>query len=178
MRTFGDRRHSNYKSGANTYQRRKEYTTRTSNEWDLRIDVVGGLTADGVVARVKENLMSLTYAMVSGVESPDTNDFKGSSTHLGSEENHVHIGIISTLLLTRDQAVALVLPKNTDLPKGSIYAVPRNTKFPYVGWICHHSKEFTKVKGEPGLRYEHGVLPLDGFELPKLEAVDRMIRKN
>lgn len=71
MRTFGDRRHANYKGTANTYQRRQEYKTRTSNEWDLRIDVVGGLTVDALVAHAQLNLGTIAYIMVSGIESPD-----------------------------------------------------------------------------------------------------------
>jgi hypothetical protein len=35
----------------------------------------------------------------------------------------------------------------------------------------------SKAKGQPGLRLEHGILPLDQFDVPTLERVDRMIKK-
>lgn len=186
MRTFGDRRHSNYKGNANTYQRRQEYKTRTSNEWDLRIDLVGGLTVDALVAHAQLNLGTIVYIMVSGIESPDlaynsTTNIRGETITKTagsvSQELHVHVGVVSQRLMTRQQAIDLLIPQGTVLSPGQLYAVPRNTKFSYVGWVCHHSKELTKLKDEPGLRYEYGILPLDTFDINRLKDIDRMIRK-
>jgi len=184
MRSFGKSKSykSNYES--NTYQRRKEYSTRVSNEWDLRLDVLTEVGAQAVTAKAIENLDQFTFIMVSGMETPDSATIYPNPRHereprlsAVSQELHVHIGLITNRPLTRQQAIDLVRPDGVATTPGSVYAVPRNTKFPYTGWICHHSKMTTKMKDQPGLRLEHGTLPLDAFDMDTLTSVDRMIRK-
>jgi hypothetical protein len=113
--------------------------------------------------------------MVSGVERPDP--AVGQKTMIGSTEDHVHIGLVVSRPIKRTMALNTVCPAWKMLPPGSVYAVPRNQKFPYAGWVCHHSKDGFKLNGEPGLRYEHGILPMDTFERAKLEQIDRLVKK-
>lgn len=173
MRSFGKSKDYKNQYPSNTYQRRKEYKTRASNEWDLRLDVVEEQCAQQVVTKCLGNKDKFNFVMVSGVEVPDS---PAAGAHR-STELHVHVGIITNTPLTRQQAIDLVRPDGVATTPGSVYAVPRNPKFPYTGWICHHSKMQTKLHGQPGLRLEHGMLPLDKFDTATLESVDRMIKK-
>lgn len=137
------------------------------------MDVATEAQAQNVVNHILRRKEEFIFIMVSGMEVPDL----PNAGKNGSEEQHIHIGFVVNRPLTRQQALELVQPMGIATTPGSVYAVPRNPKFPYVGWICHHSKAAFKVQGQPGLRLEHGMLPMDSFDTPKLEAIDRMIKK-
>lgn len=65
MRTYG--KNFQYKKTV-TYQQRQ---SRCATEWDIRIDVSDGLTAENVINFIKENIGDIQYVLVSGVEQPD-----------------------------------------------------------------------------------------------------------
>ena len=186
--TSATRASKNYKTKpSSSYQRKKERATRTSNEWDIRLDVLSEAGAQNVVNHVLLHKDEFIFVMVSGLENPDKftspEGVAWKPIASGSEELHVHIGVVLNRVVTREQVLKLVKPLHiANNPKG-IYCTPRCARTQrggpntYVGWICHHSKANTKDASQPGLRLEHGMLPMDSFSLESLEAVDRKLKK-
>lgn len=163
------RSYSNKVSSANsTYQRRQEREVREDTEWDLRLDVTNGLSADEIVQFIKSHLDDFLYVLVSGVEVPDVRRMVGANT-MASGTHHVHVGLIAKKKLNRQEAFDMIRPKGCYTPSGSTYAKPRSRKQPYAGWVYHHSKmkyrgEDQKLQDEPELRFEHGTLPMDPYD--------------
>ena len=69
MRTYG----KSYKvNGASKpYVSRKEYATRESTEWDVRVDCVNGITPDTIRATMQLREEDLVYGLIGGMENPD-----------------------------------------------------------------------------------------------------------
>ena len=129
MRTYG----KNYKIKARSapYITEKERRERTATEWDIHIDVNDEITP----ATIRDNLLldihGLDYALVSGIEIPDVNGLVRASL-----QDHVHIALIFKDAVNRERALRACRPtKLTDE-----YAVPRNQKYTYAGWLAHHAK--------------------------------------
>lgn len=176
MRTYG--KNFAYKRTV-TYQQRQ---TRCATEWDVRIDVSIGLTAENVINFIKENIGDIQYVLVSGVERPDIvskeNNKYNEPTVITSgsvtSENHVHVALVVQVPKNRTEVLRMVRgPRKM----GDEYAAPRNPKFSYAGWIIHHSKPGFKLDGEPGVRYENGDLPMDPFTTEWALKIDAIMRK-
>lgn len=164
MRTYG--KNFAYKKTV-TYQQRQ---TRCATEWDIRIDVSAGLTAENVINFIKENLGDIQYVLVSGVEKPD---LESAGEH-GSKDVHVHIALVVQVPKNRTEVLRMVRgPRKM----GDEYAAPRNNKFSYAGWIIHHSKPGFKLDGEPGIRYENGDIPMDPFTTEWALKIDAIMKK-
>jgi len=164
MRTYG--KNFAYKKTV-TYQQRQ---TRCATEWDIRIDVSSGLTAENVINFIKENLGDIQYVLVSGVEKPD---LESAGEH-GSKDVHVHIALVVQVPKNRTEVLRMVRgPRKM----GDEYAAPRNNKFSYAGWIIHHSKPGFKLDGEPGIRYENGDIPMDPFTTEWALKIDAIMKK-
>jgi hypothetical protein len=160
--------------------KKKERAERYSNEWDVRIDC-DGKYADEIVNNLKNATAVLEYGLVSGIEMPDKMECphdgtgpRGGSKHYGSQETHIHIALVFKYQLRRDQVLAHCrgLLKKTDE-----YAVPRNRKFVYAGWFMHHTKMDVKLVHEQSIKWEYGLLPLDGVDEDRKKMVVRMFNK-
>lgn len=175
MKTYGKR--------AAPYDKKSYHDRRAnaqSTEWDIRIDLAEdqGLTVDALIKdHIIANLNEFAYVAVSNEEEPDL-IVKTSAVSSIAEEDHVHLAIVLHSPLNREGVMKLVRgPKNWTGPNGE-YAVPRNSKFPYVGWVVHHAKVLTKKNGTGGLAFEHGLLPKDdGEDVKKVMQVCRMLDK-
>ena len=143
MRTYG----KNYKiNGASKpYTSAKEYRTRESTEWDVRVDCVNGITPDTIRVQMQLRESDIVYGLIGGLENADTKmstetNVYGSAIHTTggsvSKEQHVHIALVFLRPVCR--ATALKMCRETKL--GDEYATPRNRKFTYAGWLAHHTK--------------------------------------
>ena len=151
-----------------TYQQRQ---SRCATEWDVRVDVSDGLTAENVINFIKENLKDIQYSLVSGIEKPDTPEV---SNQYGSKEHHVHVALVFEVPKNRTEVLRVVRgPRKM----GDEYAAPRNAKFAYAGWIIHHAKPGFKLEGEPCIRYENGNLPMDPFTTEWALKIDGLMKK-
>jgi len=148
--------------------KKAERKTRTSTEWDIRIDA-GPEYADRIVERLTESTGCATYVLVSGIEQPDKADITW-----GSKELHLHVCLVSEFELRRDQALAII---RGPIPEGEEYAVPRARKFTYAGWYLHHTKIDYKLVREPCIRFEYGTLPLDESTPEVKKKVQLMFKK-
>ncbi len=148
--------------------KKKERKTRTSTEWDIRIDCDQEY-ADRIVHHLNDGVGPATYLLVSGIEQPDNADVTW-----GSKQLHVHVALVSEYALRRDQALSLV---RGSTPTTEEYAVPRNTKYTYAGWYLHHTKLDCKLVKEPPIRFEHGELPKDAVDADTKIKVQRMFKK-
>lgn len=177
MRTYG--KQFVYKKSA-TFQER---ANRAATEWDVRLDVSETLTARQIVDNVKAAGTDVSYAFVSGVERPDQHHTDSTNLYgqqiwktngSVSHEHHVHIAIIVESPVNRATILKLLRGprKLTDE-----YAVPRNPKFTYAGWIVHHNKPQYKLEGEPTCHYESGDLPMDPYTTDSAAKVERMLKK-
>lgn len=172
MRTYG--KNFQYKKTV-TYQQRQ---SRCATEWDIRIDVSDGLTAENVINFIKENIGDIQYVLVSGVEQPDKlaspSGATGKPIASGSEQNHVHVALVVQVPKNRTEILRMVRgPRKM----GDEYAAPRNPKFAYVGWIIHHAKPGYKLEGEPNIRYENGDLPMDPYTTEWALKIDAIMKK-
>lgn len=180
MRTYG--KNFAYKKTV-TYQQRQQ---RCATEWDVRVDVSDGLTAENVINFIKENLSDIQYVLVSGVEKPDLQPTQGCATkeqvgpwngganQYGSKEHHVHVALVFQVPKQRSEVLRVVRgPRKM----GDEYAAPRNAKFAYAGWIIHHAKPGYKLEGEPCIRYENGNLPMDPFTTEWALKIDALMKK-
>lgn len=180
MRTYG----KNYKiNGASKpYVSAKEYRTRESTEWDVRVDCVNGITPDTIRATMQLREEDLVYGLIGGMELPDPSGTAMSSVNgdiplkLGatlSSQQHVHVALVFLRPVVR--ATALKMCRESKL--GDEYATPRNRKFTYAGWLAHHTKLAFKVDPESTLFYEYGTLPMDAYDEQTCWAVLKILKK-
>lgn len=173
MRTYG----KNYKvNGASKpYTSAKEYRTRESTEWDVRVDCVNGITPDTIRVQMQLRESDIVYGLIGGLESPDGNlpVPVEQRTNIGSSQEHVHIALVFLRPVCR--ATALKMCRETKL--GDEYATPRNRKFTYAGWLAHHTKLAFKVDPESTLFYEYGTLPMDSYDEQTCWAVLKILKK-
>lgn len=148
----------------------KERANREATEWDVRLDVSTELPVEEIVNNLKQQEETLLYALVSGVEKPDIN----TPGPAKANEDHVHLAIIMLNPCKRKDVLQLCRGQRK---RGDEYCVPRNPKFTYAGWVGHHAKIAWKLDGEPGIRYESGVLPMDAFTDEVAANVVKMIQK-
>lgn len=169
MRTYA----KNYKvNGASKpYVSRKEYRTRESTEWDVRVDCVGGVTPETIRSQMQVRLPELVYGLIGGLERPDSTTLTDGS--IGSKEDHVHVALVFLVPVCR--ATALKMCRETKV--GDEYATPRNRKFTYAGWLAHHTKVAFKVNPESTLVYEYGTLPMDSYDEETCWRVLKILKK-
>jgi len=173
MRTFG-----NYKVPREG--EKKRLYNRTSTEWDVRLDCTS-LTLDYIKRTLQSNQLVIQYVMMSGMEEPDTTSFipnehktNAAGNKAASSSTHVHIALITRYVMQRYQVLKLC---RGDTALGEEYCVPRNKKFTYAGWFLHHSKNITKIEGQPGVYYEDGELPMDLYTVDTCKEILRMYNK-
>ena len=180
MRTYG----KNYKANdaSKPYVSRKEYRTRESTEWDVRVDCVNGITPATIRDQMQMRLPDIVYGLIGGLESPDgTNPqytaSNGQTVSLTggtvSKEQHVHIALVFLVPVCRATALKMC----REVKVGDEYATPRNKKFTYAGWLAHHTKIASKVDPESTLFYEHGTLPMDSYDEDTCWKVVKILKK-
>lgn len=170
MRTYG----KNYKvNGASKpYVSRKEYRTRESTEWDVRVDCVHGVTPETIRGQMQVRLPELVYGLIGGLERPDSVTLTDGS--IGSKEDHVHIALVFLVPVCR--ATALKMCRESKV--GDEYATPRNRKYTYAGWLAHHTKHAFKVDPDaPKVFYEYGTLPMDSYDEETCWKVVKILKK-
>ena len=170
MRTYA----KNYKvnNASKPYVSRKEYRTRESTEWDVRVDCVNGITPETIRSQMQVRLPELLYGLIGGLERPDSTTLTDGS--IGSKEDHVHVALVFLTPVCR--ATALKMCRETKV--GDEYATPRNRKFTYAGWLAHHTKAAWKVDPEaPKVFYEYGTLPMDSYDEETCWKVVKILKK-
>lgn len=178
MRTYA----KNYKSNPATVTRTTvhDYKNRESTEWDVRLDLVNGFTSSKLLEHAVAHKAKLAFCVIGAEEQPDTghpvyNKPKAHGT--ASEEIHVHVAIILQKPAKRGDVLQL-LRGPRPIGTNNEYAVPRNPKFTYAGWIAHHTKVLTKIDPNGPLKlYEFGDLPMDAYDEDTCWKVVRMIKK-
>lgn len=179
MRTFA----KNYSSHPRTvpYLTDKQRRERVSTEWDIRIDINDEVSPDSIRDALLLDLPGLAYALISGVEIPDVATKYPNPRHeteerlsAVSKEDHVHIALIFQEPVNRERALrACREEKLTDE-----YAVPRNRRYTYAGWLAHHAKSsFKKDPSEPFIFFEHGELPEDPTDEATCWQVAKILKK-
>lgn len=182
----------NYKSHPTTVTRTTahDYKNRESTEWDVRLDVVNGFTASKLLDRVVAFKDQFALVIIGAEELPDgaagtsrpptENDGAKAKWVTGgtrSEEIHVHVAVILQKPAKRGDVLQL-LRGPRPIGTGNEYAVPRNPKFTYAGWIAHHTKVLSKLNPDGPLKlYEYGDLPMDSYDEETCWKVVRMIKK-
>lgn len=181
MRTYG----KNYKvhGASKPYVTAKEYRTRESTEWDVRVDCVNGITPETIRNQMQVRLPELIYGLIGGLERPDiphsdTIDLRGQVVHTTngsvSQQDHVHIALVFLRPVCR--ATALKMCRESKL--GDEYATPRNRKFTYAGWLAHHTKVAFKVDPDaPKIFFEYGTLPMDSYDEETCWKVVKILKK-
>ena len=181
MRSYG----KNYKvNGASKpYTSAKEYRTRESTEWDVRVDCVNGITPETIRDQMQMRLPDIVYGLIGGLERADVpSPAMAAATGLTatnwngtvSKEDHVHIALVFLTPVCR--ATALKMCREAKL--GDEYATPRNKKFTYAGWLAHHTKAAWKVDPEaPKVFYEYGTLPMDSYDEDTCWKVVKILKK-
>lgn len=174
MRSYG----KNYKvNGASkTYVSAKEYRTRESTEWDVRVDCVNGITAETIRGQMQLRIADLVYGLIGGLERPDPVPGIPSNvaTSPMSQQEHVHIALVFLSPVCR--ATALKMCREAKV--GDEYATPRNKKFTYAGWLAHHTKLAFKVNQDaPKIFYEVGTLPMDSYDEETCWKVVKILKK-
>lgn len=170
MRTYA----KNYKvnNASKPYISRKEYRTRESTEWDVRVDCVNGITPETIRSQMQVRLSDLVYGLIGGLERPDSVTLTDGS--IGSKEDHVHVALVFLTPVCR--ATALKMCRESKV--GDEYATPRNKKFTYAGWLAHHTKLAFKVDPEaPKVFYEYGTLPMDSYDEDTCWKVVKILKK-
>ena len=164
MRSYG--KNWTYKK-TSTYKQRQ---VRLATEWDIRLDVGDELPVEDIINNCKNIKDDVLFVLVSGVESPDLQPTQGCATkdqlgpwtggknQYGSAGEHVHVCLVLLEPKNRSDVLGMLRGKRKVLDE---YAAPRNPKFSYAGWVIHHAKLDWKIPGEPGIRFEHGTLPMD-----------------
>lgn len=180
MRSYG--KNWKWKKTA-TYKQRQ---TRLATEWDVRLDVNEYLTIEDIIANVQREIDGFLYVLVSGVEHPDIVPTQGCNTEkqigpwntgknqYGSTGNHTHLCVVLNEPKQRNDVLELLRGRRKVTDE---YCAPRNQKFSYAGWVIHHAKLDSKVTGEPGIRYEHGTLPMDPITIEWALSIVRMVEK-
>ena len=168
MRSYNNTKEGFSKAGKTRLRtgEKKAARERHSTEWDVRIDCDSDY-ADKIVQHLKDGDHLLDYALVSGLEQPDTASY-------GSKDIHAHLAIVLKYAMRRDQVLALC---RGPIKKTDEYCVPRNRKFTYAGWYLHHTKLDWKLCIEPPFRYEAGVLPTDEINEDNKKKVQLMLKK-
>ena len=173
MRTYA----KNYKvnNASKPYVSRKEYRTRESTEWDVRVDCVNGITPETIRNQMQVRLSELVYGLIGGLERPDQHSYTiVNETNPGSKEDHVHVALVFLVPVCR--ATALKMCRETKV--GDEYATPRNKRFTYAGWLAHHTKLAFKVDPEaPKVFYEYGTLPMDSYDEDTCWKVVKILKK-
>lgn len=173
MRTYA----KNYKvnNASKPYVSRKEYRTRESTEWDVRVDCVNGITPETIRSQMQVRLSELVYGLIGGLEIPDP--VPGIPANVAtspmSKEQHVHIALVFLVPVCR--ATALKMCRESKV--GDEYATPRNRKFTYAGWLAHHTKLAYKVDPDATLFYEYGTLPMDSYDEATCWKVLKILKK-
>lgn len=170
MRSYG----KNYKANdaSKPYVSRKEYRTRESTEWDVRVDCVNGITPETIRGQMQLRVADLVYGLIGGLERPDSTTLTDGS--IGSKEDHVHVALVFLTPVCR--ATALKMCRETKV--GDEYATPRNKRFTYAGWLAHHTKLAFKVDPEaPKVFYEYGTLPMDSYDEDTCWKVVKILKK-
>lgn len=174
MRTFA----KNYSSYPRTvpYLTDKQRRERVSTEWDIRIDMNDEVTPQSIRDALLLDLPGLEYALIGGVEVPDISRPNDpiDYTKGAAKEDHVHIALIFQEPVNRERALrACREEKLTDE-----YAVPRNRRYTYAGWLAHHAKaSFKKFPSEPFIFFEHGELPEDSTDEATCWQVAKILKK-
>ncbi len=180
MRTYA----KNYKvnNASKPYVSRKEYRTRESTEWDVRVDCVNGVTPTTIRDQMQLRLPELAYGLIGGLERPDgdnpaytapNGDVVSLTGGTVSKQEHVHVALVFLTPVCR--ATALKMCRESKV--GDEYATPRNKRFTYAGWLAHHTKLASKVDPESTLFYEHGTLPMDSYDEDTCWKVAKILRK-
>lgn len=172
MRSYG----KNYKvNGASKpYVSRKEYATRESTEWDVRVDCVNGITPETIRVQMQLRIADIVYGLIGGLENPDPVQGWENAVNPLSKENHVHIALVFLTPVCR--ATALKMCRETKV--GDEYATPRNKKFTYAGWLAHHTKLAFKVDpNAPKAFWEYGTLPMDSYDEETCWKVVKILKK-
>jgi len=152
------------------YVTKKQYAERTTNEWDIRIDIANGITPDGLLESITMHLDEVVYVMIGGVEQPD--DLAAGPT--GSKDHHVHIALVTMEPTNRATALGFFRAEKVS----DEYASPRNQKFTYAGWLAHHSKLAFKLDTEADpILFEYGTAPLDHYDRETCWKVVRILKK-
>lgn len=182
MRTYS----KNYKAHPTTVTRTTahDYKNRESTEWDVRLDLVNGFTASKILDRCVEFKDKIAFCIIGAEEAPDGNGVRrepepGRPNKPGSisDEIHVHVALILKAPAKRGDVLQLLRGPRT-IGTNNEYAVPRNPKFTYAGWIAHHTKVITKINPDGPLKlYEFGDLPMDAYNEETCWKVIRMIKK-
>lgn len=175
MRTYS----KNYKAFPRTVTRpsARDIATRQATEWDVRLDVNEGFTSAHVLEHAVAHQDKFTYCLIGDVERPDDQAIHPGNTKpsQGSTQDHVHIAIILVKPSTRGEVLQLLRGPRK---RGDEYAVPRNLKYTYAGWVMHHTKQAYKINPDgPLVLYENGDLPMDAYTPDKCWAVVRMMKK-
>ncbi len=157
---------------------RADYKNRTATEWDVRIDLVNGLTSAKILEHCVAFKDKFRFCIIGAEELPDpvlSND--RVPIHRASDEIHVHLAVILEAPANRGDVLQLLRGPRSLGPKNE-YAVPRNPKYTYAGWIAHHTKILSKLNPDGPLKlYEHGDLPMDNYDEETCWKVIRMIKK-
>lgn len=181
MRTYA----KNYKANdaSKPYVSRKEYRTRESTEWDVRVDCVNGITPATIRDQMQMRLSDIVYGLIGGLERPDVPhtdgvNFNGEVVHTTagsvSKQDHVHIALVFLAPVCRATALKMC----REVKVGDEYATPRNKRFTYAGWLAHHTKLAFKVDPEaPKVFYEYGTLPMDSYDEDTCWKVVKILKK-
>nr|QTE03487.1 MAG: replication-associated protein [Fringilla montifringilla CRESS-DNA-virus sp.] len=178
MRTFG----KNYKEHPKTVQRvsNADYKNREAVEWDIRLDLVNGMTSAKILEHAVQWKDKFTFCLIGAEEEPDTTPRKNDFSSAGSwtsDEVHVHIAIVMAKACKRGEVLQL-LRGPRPIGTGNEYAVPRNPKFTYAGWIAHHTKVLSKINPDGPLKlYEYGDLPMDSYDEATCWKVLKILKK-
>lgn len=157
---------------------RTDYKNREATEWDVRLDLVNGLTSAKILEHAVAFKDKLSYCLIGGEENPDIRRPNDPINYrLGeSQEIHVHVAIVLRSPAKREDVLQLLRgPRSIGV--GNEYAVPRNTKFTYAGWVMHHTKPISKVNPEILRHMEFGTLPMDSYDEQTCWSVVRMMKK-
>lgn len=179
MRTFSTKLPHHPSTIAQGRMSAKAYANREATEWDIRVDVNDDLLPSNVIANLRGQFHKLCYALVGGVELPDSNVLPSAllpnQIKAGSSERHVHVAIISECPINRSAALQFVRgPRKL----GDEYAVPRNQRFTYAGWVAHHAKiAFKEDPSLPTILLELGDLPMDSFDEATCWQVVKIVKK-
>lgn len=167
----------NYAKNYDAHPRTKPFITkrergeRLDTEWDIRIDLNDVITPQSIRDSIMEDLLGLEYALISGVEVPDVHPLPDATT---SKEDHVHIALIFDIPVNRERALRAC--RDTKLTDE--YAVPRNRRYTYAGWLAHHAKSsFKKFDDQPTILFEHGELPEDATDEATCWQVAKILKK-
>jgi len=167
MRTYGK------KSRYSKQTTRTERASRSSTEWDIRVDIDDVCTIDHVTTTIGKNAALMVYCLVSGIEEGETPPAKEQVQLSRSENDHVHIALVVEEPIRRIDALAMIRGprKLTDE-----YATPRNKTYTYAGWYIHHTKD-AKKPNEPLIHIEFGTLPMDSWDETTAKKIERIQKR-